>query len=65
MKDTKITLHFRENEIEGIKSNLFKYFGRKTKNKKELKSDLGMFVSIMFAKGMYAVENNKEYIEVE
>jgi hypothetical protein len=65
VKDTKITLHFRENEIKGIESNLFKYFGRKPRNKKELKSDLGMFVSIMFSKGMYAVEENKEYMEVK
>jgi len=49
-KDLNITLKFRENELKWIETSLYKYFGRKAKNKKELKSDLGMFVSIMFSK---------------
>jgi hypothetical protein len=64
MKDTKITLNFREGEMKHIESMMIKYFGRKIKNQKQLKSDLGMFISIMFSKGMYAVEEDKEYMEV-
>lgn len=63
-KDLNITLKFRENELKWIEASLYKYFGRKAKNRKELKSDLGMFVSIMFSKGMNAIEDDKEYMEV-
>jgi hypothetical protein len=63
-KDTKITLNFRENEMKHIEGMMIKYFGRKIKNQKQLKSDLGMFISIMFSKGMYAVEEDKEWMEV-
>jgi len=63
-KDLNITLNFRENELKWIETILQKYFGRKAKNRKELKSDLGRFVSIMFSKGMNAVEDDKEYMEV-
>lgn len=63
-KDLNITLNFRENELKWIETSLYKYFGRKAKNRKQLKSDLGMFVSIMFSKGMDAVEDDKEYMEV-
>ena len=62
--DTKITLNFRENEMKHIENMMTKYFGRKIKNKKQLKSDLGMFISTMFSKGMYAVEEDKDYMEV-
>lgn len=64
-KDLNITLKFRENELKWIEASLYKYFGRKARNRKELKSDLGMFVSIMFSKGMDAVEDDKEYMEVK
>lgn len=64
-KDLNITLKFRENELKWIEASLYKYFGRKVRNRKELKSDLGMFVSIMFSKGMDAVEDDKEYMEVK
>lgn len=63
-KDTKITLTFRESETKWLETMLTKYFGRKPRNKKEFKSDLGMFTSIMFSKGSDAVEYNKEYIEL-
>ena len=64
-KETKITLSFREGEMKHIENMMTKYFGRKIKNQKQLKSDLGMFLSIMFSKGMYAVEKDKDYIEVQ
>jgi hypothetical protein len=50
--------------MKHIENMMVKYFGRKIKNKKQLKSDLGMFISIMFSKGMYAVEEDKDYVEV-
>jgi hypothetical protein len=65
MKDTKITLEFTEKEMAWIEKFLIpKYYGRKPRNKKELKSDLGMFVSTMFNKGSQAVEYDEEYIEM-
>lgn len=65
MKTTKITLVFTENEMAWIEKFLLpKYYGRKPRNKKELKSDLGMFISTMFHKGSQAVEYDEEYIEL-
>ena len=64
-KETKITLCFRDNEMKHIETIMTKYFGRKIKNQKQLNSDLGMFISIMFSKGMYAVEEDKDYMEVQ
>jgi hypothetical protein len=61
----KITLEFRENEMAYIETIVSKYFGRKPKTKKELKRLLEMFVSTFTNKGIEAVENNREYIEVE
>ena len=63
--DTKITLCFAESEMKHIESMLLKYYGgKKFKTKKDLKRWLGMFISTMFTKGMYAVEEGKEYMEV-
>jgi hypothetical protein len=62
--DTKITLTFRESEMKWIETMMTKYYGFKPKNKKELKSRLGMFISTMFSKGMYALEEDNEYMEV-
>ena len=63
--DTKITLTFRESEMKWIETMMTKYYGFKPKNKKELKTRLGMFISTMFSKGMYALEEDNEYMEVE
>ena len=62
--DTKITLTFRESEMKWIETMMTKYYGFKPKNKKELKTRLGMFISTMFSKGMYALEEDNEYMEV-
>jgi flagellar motor component MotA len=65
--DTKVTLQFPESEVKWIEPMLMKYFGctKKTKTKKELKRLLEMFISIMFSKGMYALEHNEDYMEVK
>ena len=65
MKTTKITLQFTESEMNWIEKHLLpKYYGRKPKNKKQLKSDLGLFVSTMFNKGSQAVEYDEKHIEL-
>ena len=65
MKDIKITLNFRESEMKWIENNLLKYYGRTAKTKSELKRLLISFASTMIQKGLYAIDNNKEYMEVE
>jgi hypothetical protein len=63
--DTKITLEFRESEMKHIEAMLMKYYGgKKFKTKRDRKRWLGIFISTMFSKGMYAVEEDKEYMEV-
>ena len=62
--DTKITLIFAESEMKHIDSMLKKYYGRTFKTKRDRKRWLGMFISTMFSKGMYAVEEDKEYMEI-
>jgi hypothetical protein len=61
----KITLEFRENEMPYIEAIVSKYFGRKPKNKKELKRLIEMFVSTFTNKGIEAVADNREYIETQ
>jgi hypothetical protein len=60
----KINLEFRENEMKYIENMVSKYFGRKPKTKKELKYLLLMFASTFVNKGLEAVEDGREYIEV-
>ena len=64
MKNTNITLSFSDSEVKSLEEVLMKYFNRKTKpkTKKELKRLLEMFTSTMFNKGVWAIENNEEYI---
>ena len=61
----KITLVFREDEMKSIENSVSKYFGRKPKTKKELKRLVEMFVSTFTNKGFNAVEEGREYIEVQ
>jgi hypothetical protein len=61
----KITLEFRENEMPHIESIVSKFFGRKPKNKKELKRLVEMFISTLTNRGIEAVEDNRQYIELE
>jgi hypothetical protein len=62
----KITLVFREDEMKSIENSVSKYFGsKKPKTKKELKRLLEMFVSTFTNKGFDAVEDGREYIEVQ
>ena len=61
----KINLEFRENEMKYIENMVSKYFGTKPKTKKELKSLLLMFASTFVNKGLEAVEDGREYIEVK
>ena len=64
MKNTNITLSFSDSEVKSLEEVLMKYFNKKTKpkTKKELKRLLEMFTSTMFNKGVWAIENNEEYI---
>lgn len=64
-KDLNITLKFAESEIKWIETLMDKYYGKKKRNKKELKSALGRFVSTMFSKGSQAVEYDEEYINMK
>ena len=61
----KITLEFREGEMKWVENSVSKYFGRKPKTKRELKRLVEMFVSTFTNKGFDAVENDREYIEVQ
>jgi hypothetical protein len=61
----KITLEFREGEMKWVENSVSKYFGRKPKTKKELKRLVEMFVSTFTNKGFNAVEEGREYIEVQ
>jgi len=61
----KITLVFREDEMKSIENSVSKYFGTKPKNKTELKRLVEMFVSTFTNKGFDAVEDGREYIEVQ
>jgi hypothetical protein len=61
----KIILDFRESEMKWVETCVSKYFGRKPKTKKELKRLLEMFVSTFTNKGFDAVEEGREYIEVQ
>jgi hypothetical protein len=61
----KITLDFRESEMKWVENSVSKYFGTKPKTKKELKRLLEMFVSTFTNKGFDAVEEGREYIEVQ
>jgi hypothetical protein len=61
----KITLDFREGEIKWIETCVSKYFGRKPKNKTELKRLVEMFVSTFTNKALDAIEDEREYIEVK
>ena len=64
-KDIKITMLFGANEIPDIDNILLKYYGGKPfKTQKDRKRRLEMFCGTMFSKGVWAVENNKEYMEV-
>lgn len=61
----KITLVFREGEMKWVENSVSKYFGRKPKNKTELKRLVEMFVSTFTNKAFDAVEDGREYIEVQ
>jgi len=61
----KITLVFREGEMKWIENCVSKYFGRKPKNKTELKRLVEMFVSTFTNKAFDAIEDGREYIEVQ
>jgi hypothetical protein len=61
----KITLVFREDEMKSVENSVSKYFGTKPKTKKELKRLLEMFVSTFTNKGFDAVEDGREWIEVQ
>jgi hypothetical protein len=64
-KDIKITMLFGANETEYIDKILLKYYGGKPfKTQKDRKRRLEMFCGAMLNKGMWAVENNREYMEV-
>lgn len=63
--DTKIILHFGASEMKRIEVLLNKHYGSKIKTKKELKTRLGWFISSMFAKGVDAVENDRDYMEIK
>ena len=66
MRDTKITLVISDSELKSITPSMMKYFGwkKKPKTKKELKRLLEMFTGSMFDKGLCALENNEEYINI-
>ena len=61
----KITLVFREGEMKWVENSVSKYFGRKPKTKRELKRLVEMFVSTFTNKGFDAVEDGRDYIEVQ
>jgi len=61
----KITLEFREGEMKWVENSVSKYFGRKPKTKRELKRLLEMFVSTFTNKAFDAIEDGREYIEVQ
>jgi hypothetical protein len=64
-KDIKITMHFGANEMPDIDQIILKYYGgRPFKTQKDRKRYLEMFCGTMFNKGAWAVENDKEYMEV-
>ena len=67
MSDTKITLCFSDSEMKSIEPAMMKYFGKikKPKTKKESKRLLEMFTSSMFNKGLWALENNESYINID
>jgi hypothetical protein len=51
--------------MKWVENSVSKYFGTKPKTKKELKRLLQMFVSTFTNKGFNAVEEGREYIEVQ
>ena len=61
----KINLEFKENEMKWVEICVSKYFGRKPKTKKELKRLVEMFISTFTNKAFDAIEDNREYIEVQ
>jgi hypothetical protein len=61
----KITLDFREGEMKCVEICVSKYFGIKPKNKTELKRLVHMFVATFTNKGLSAVQEGREYIEVK
>lgn len=61
----KITLDFREGEMKWVEICVSKYFGRKPKTKRELKRLVEMFVSTFTNKAFDAIEDGREYIEVQ
>lgn len=66
MRYTKITLAFKPEEMEWVDTLTCKYFGyKKHKTKKDSKLALERFVNILTSKGFEAVEENRQYIEVQ
>jgi hypothetical protein len=61
----KIILEFREGEMKRVENSVSKYFETKPKTKKELKRLVEMFVCTFTNKGFNAVEEGREYIEVQ
>ena len=51
--------------MKSIEHSVSKYFGRKPKNKTELKRLVEMFVSTFTNKAFDAIEDGREYIEVQ
>ena len=65
-RDMKIILEFRESEMEYLKSSIMKYFGcPKPKTKKDLKLWTQRLCGTFVSKGLEAIEDGREYMEVK
>ncbi len=61
----KIDFVFKESEMKWVEACVSKYMGRKPKTKKELKRFIITFVSTVVSRALDAVDEDKQYIEIE